>query len=137
MPHFLQMVGIPQEKLWLWVSHQLSLALHAILHQVRHLTYFWGYVKNISLFEQLSYQIAPQGFDHPDLPALRVANEVLNAPESFLWKAIRGSGLAYKACLGHNPESGHVFLEIHSSPDSWMTVTKTGQLIRDLIDGKV
>jgi len=28
---------------------------------------------------------AIQGFDHPELPALRVALEVLNAAESFLW----------------------------------------------------
>lgn len=26
-----------------------------------------------------------QGFDHPDYPVLRVALEVLNATESFLW----------------------------------------------------
>ncbi|CCO26898.1 putative protein C3H1,02c [Rhizoctonia solani AG-1 IB] len=36
------------------------------------------------------------GFDHPEYPALRLACEVLDGTESFLWKLIRGSGLAYK-----------------------------------------
>ena len=26
-----------------------------------------------------------QGFDHPDYPVVRVAAEILNATESFLW----------------------------------------------------
>lgn len=47
-----------------------------------------------------------QGFDHPDLPALKLAVAVLNAGESYLWKAVRGSGLAYGARVSANPETG-------------------------------
>ena len=62
------------------------------------------------------------GFDHPDLPALRVACETLDGTESYLWvcpvylssdrpadspnqQTIRGSGLAYGANLIVDPES--------------------------------
>jgi Zn-dependent M16 (insulinase) family peptidase len=48
------------------------------------------------------------GFDHPDYPALRLACEVLDATESFLWKIIRGSGLAYGANMSLDAESGHL-----------------------------
>ena len=27
----------------------------------------------------------PQGFDHPDVAAYRIAREILNATEGFLW----------------------------------------------------
>jgi len=49
---------------------------------------------------------AIQGFDHPDAPALVVALEVLNAAESYLWRSIRGSGLAYGAYITLDKESG-------------------------------
>jgi len=46
------------------------------------------------------------GWDHPDLPALRLASAVLNASESYLWKSVRGAGLAYGANVEIDPESG-------------------------------
>jgi Zn-dependent M16 (insulinase) family peptidase len=47
-----------------------------------------------------------QGFDHPDFPALRVAMEVLNYTEGFLWRFIRGAGLAYGAYASLDIEAG-------------------------------
>lgn len=108
-----------------------------MLHQVRHLVTRRVCVIRCPLSHRFSRQIAPQGFDHPDLPALTVAINVLNAMESYLWKAIRGTGLAYGAYLRHNPESGHVYLDINRSPDSWKAVTEAGRVMRDLIDRKV
>lgn len=46
------------------------------------------------------------GFDHPEYPALRLACEVLDGTESFLWKLIRGSGLAYGANMSLDVEAG-------------------------------
>jgi Zn-dependent M16 (insulinase) family peptidase len=63
------------------------------------------------------------GFKHPDYPVLRVAVEVLNATESYLWvsmlllqkalrefiklqRYIRGSGLAYGAYISMDIEAG-------------------------------
>ncbi|KIJ45628.1 hypothetical protein M422DRAFT_46678 [Sphaerobolus stellatus SS14] len=47
-----------------------------------------------------------QGFDHPAYPTLRVTLEVLNATEGFLWRFIRGAGLAYGAYAGLDVEAG-------------------------------
>jgi Zn-dependent M16 (insulinase) family peptidase len=47
-----------------------------------------------------------RGFDHPKYPVFRVALEVLNATEGFLWRYIRGAGLAYGAYVGLDVESG-------------------------------
>lgn len=64
-----------------------------------------------------------QGFDHPEYPIIRVALEVLNATESYLWvsscflslfscishlyqRYIRGSGLAYGAYVSLDVEAG-------------------------------
>jgi Zn-dependent M16 (insulinase) family peptidase len=48
----------------------------------------------------------PTGWSNPDLPALRLAAAVLNASESYLWKSVRGAGLAYGANVEVDPESG-------------------------------
>ena len=49
---------------------------------------------------------AIRGFDHPDFPSLRVALAVLNAFEGFLWRSIRGAGLAYDAHISLDLEVG-------------------------------
>jgi len=54
-----------------------------------------------------------QGFGHQQHAALRVAMEVLNALESYLWRYIRGSGLAYGANVGADLEAGQVCFSIH------------------------
>lgn len=59
------------------------------------------------------YAKGPEGFDHPDLPALTLANSTLNASESYLWKSIRGSGLAYGAGVEIDTESGLVGFSIY------------------------
>jgi Zn-dependent M16 (insulinase) family peptidase len=68
------------------------------------------------------------GFDHPDSAALRIALEVLDGTESFLWvseisaferaanvtkKYIRGAGLAYGANMGLSLESGLVSFSLY------------------------
>ncbi|KAG6820112.1 hypothetical protein H0H93_005259 [Arthromyces matolae] len=47
-----------------------------------------------------------QGFNHPDFAVMRVTLEVLNATESYLWRYIRGSGLAYGAYVSLDAEAG-------------------------------
>ena len=51
------------------------------------------------------------GWDHPAGPALRLALSVLNAIEGFLWKAVRGGGLAYGAWISLDMEAGLVSYE--------------------------
>lgn len=47
-----------------------------------------------------------QGFGDAEYPAMRVALEVMNATESYLWRYIRGSGLAYGAYMSIDLEAG-------------------------------
>ncbi|KAH9818516.1 zinc metalloprotease [Melampsora americana] len=91
-----------------------------------------------SIESSFAYHVAkgPQGFDHTDRPALAVAISVLNAMEGYLWKAIRGRGLAYGAFMYVYPESGHVCIKIYSSPDSWKAFDEAGRVIKDLISKK-
>ncbi|MBW0485783.1 hypothetical protein O181_025498 [Austropuccinia psidii MF-1] len=79
----------------------------------------------------------PQGLDHPDYAALSVAISVLNAMEGYLWKGIRGSGLAYGTSISLQLETGHVSLKIYRSPDSFKAFHESGKIIRDLVDGKL
>ncbi|EGF99466.1 zinc metalloprotease [Melampsora larici-populina 98AG31] len=92
-----------------------------------------------SIESSFAYHVAkgPQGYNHPDRPALTVAVSVLNALESYLWKAIRGTGLAYSASMRANPESGHVSIKIYRSPDSWKAFEEAGRVMRDLISKKL
>lgn len=92
-----------------------------------------------SIESSYAYHIArgPQGFDHPDQAALTVSISVLNAMESYLWKAIRGTGLAYGASIGSNYETGHVYLNIYRSPDSSKAFLEAGRVLKDLIDKKL
>ncbi|PLW42340.1 hypothetical protein PCANC_10506 [Puccinia coronata f. sp. avenae] len=79
----------------------------------------------------------PQGFDHPDNAALTVAISVLNAMESYLWKAIRGTGLAYGTSVAASAETGHVFLNIYRSPDCAVAFHEARRVVQDLVDKKL
>lgn len=59
------------------------------------------------------YSLGASGWDHPDLPALNLANAMLNATESYLYKAVRGSGLAYGANTEVDVESGLVGFNVY------------------------
>jgi Zn-dependent M16 (insulinase) family peptidase len=61
----------------------------------------------------LHFAKGPTGWDHPDLPALILAASVLNAAESYLWKSVRGSGLAYGASISVGAESGTVAYSVY------------------------
>lgn len=79
----------------------------------------------------------PQGWDHPDLPALNVAAAVLNAMESYLWKSIRGAGLAYGASVEIDVESGMVGFGVYRSPNAMLAYREGAKLLRSLADGSV
>lgn len=77
----------------------------------------------------------PQGWDHPDLPALNVAAAVLNAMESYLWKSIRGAGLAYGASVEIDIESGMVGFSVYRSPNAFLAFREGGKVLRAIADG--
>ncbi|KAI9460971.1 Metalloenzyme, LuxS/M16 peptidase-like protein [Lactarius psammicola] len=78
-----------------------------------------------------------QGFNHPDYPALRVASEVLSATESFLWRYIRGSGLAYGAYIGVDLEAGTVTFTLYRSSNSLEAFKQGAVVVRGLVDGSI
>ncbi|WWC62849.1 uncharacterized protein I303_105447 [Kwoniella dejecticola CBS 10117] len=79
----------------------------------------------------------PAGHDHPDLPALRLAAAILNAMESYLWKSIRGSGLAYGANVSVYPEPGLVGFTVYRSPNAMLAYEAAGKIMRGLVDGSI
>ncbi|KAF8832423.1 hypothetical protein HHX47_DHR1001921 [Lentinula edodes] len=78
-----------------------------------------------------------QGFDHPQYPAFRVALEVLNATESYLWRYIRGSGLAYGAYVSLDVESGLLSFSLYRSSNSMGAFKAASTVIKGLADGTV
>ncbi|KAH9082169.1 Metalloenzyme, LuxS/M16 peptidase-like protein [Lactarius deliciosus] len=78
-----------------------------------------------------------QGVSHPDYPALRVASEVLSATESFLWRYIRGSGLAYGAYIGVDLEAGSVTFSLYRSSNSLEAFKQGAAVVRGLVDGSI
>ncbi|WVR06565.1 hypothetical protein IAU60_003596 [Kwoniella sp. DSM 27419] len=85
----------------------------------------------------IHYAKGPAGIDHPDLPALRLAASVLNALESYLWKSIRGSGLAYGASVSAYAEAGLVAFSVYRSPNAMLAYQAAGKIMRGLVDGSV
>ncbi|KAH7318836.1 Metalloenzyme, LuxS/M16 peptidase-like protein [Rhizoctonia solani] len=77
------------------------------------------------------------GFDHPDYPALRLACRVLDGLESFLWKLIRGSGLAYGARMSLDAESGLLRFVLYRAPDSYKAFQAGAKAIQGLVDGTI
>jgi Zn-dependent M16 (insulinase) family peptidase len=78
-----------------------------------------------------------QGFNHPDYPALRVAAEVLSATESFLWRYIRGSGLAYGAFVGVDLEAGRIVFSLYRSSNSLEAYKQGAMVVSRLVDGSI
>ncbi|KZS93010.1 hypothetical protein SISNIDRAFT_454956 [Sistotremastrum niveocremeum HHB9708] len=78
-----------------------------------------------------------QGWGHPEWPALRIAVECLNALESFLWRYIRGSGLAYGAYIGADLESGLVSFTLYRSPNAYKAFEEGAKVVRGLADGSI
>ncbi|OCF37287.1 cytoplasmic protein [Kwoniella heveanensis BCC8398] len=83
----------------------------------------------------IHYAKGPAGQDSPDLPALRLAASVLNATESYLWKSIRGSGLAYGAHVNVYPEPGLVSFSVYRSPNAMLAYEAAGKIMKGLVDG--
>ncbi|KAF9569657.1 hypothetical protein CPC08DRAFT_731821 [Agrocybe pediades] len=78
-----------------------------------------------------------QGFDHPEYPAIRLALEVLNATESYLWRYIRGSGLAYGAYTSLDVEAGFMTFSLYRSSNSMKAFEEAAKVIKGVVDGTI
>ncbi|KAJ6503445.1 Metalloenzyme, LuxS/M16 peptidase-like protein [Mycena vitilis] len=80
---------------------------------------------------------AIKGFNHPEYPAFRVALEVLNATESYLWRYIRGSGLAYGAYVSLDVEAGLLSFSLYRSSNSMGAYNEASNVLKGLVDGSI
>lgn len=78
-----------------------------------------------------------QGFDNPEYPSVRVALEVLNATESYLWRYIRGSGLAYGAYVSLDLEAGLMSFSLYRSSNSIAAFEEAKKVMKGLVDGSI
>jgi len=77
------------------------------------------------------------GFDHKDQAALRVACEVLEATESYFYKYIRGSGLAYGTFMEVDAEAGLLSFSVYRAPDSYRAFEEARKVVESLVDGSI
>jgi len=78
-----------------------------------------------------------QGFDHPDLPTLRITLSVMNATESYLWRYIRGSGLAYGAYISNDTEAGLLTFSLYRSSSYIAAYDQAAKVVQGLADGSI
>lgn len=71
----------------------------------------------------------------PDYAALVVTITVLNAMESFLWRYIRGAGLAYGASIRNDPEAQHIHFILYRAPDAAKAFVEGARVIHALATG--
>ncbi|KIP12417.1 hypothetical protein PHLGIDRAFT_61992 [Phlebiopsis gigantea 11061_1 CR5-6] len=83
------------------------------------------------------YSKGIRGYSHPEYPALRVASEILNATESYLWRYIRGSGLAYGAYVNLELEPGLVNFTLYRSSNAIEAFKQAKSVIEGLVDGTI
>lgn len=78
-------------------------------------------------------------YTHPDYAALVVTITVLNAMESFLWRYIRGAGLAYGASIRNDPEAQHIHFILYRAPNAAKAFAEGRKVIHALAsdDGRM
>ncbi|EKM83806.1 hypothetical protein AGABI1DRAFT_124130 [Agaricus bisporus var. burnettii JB137-S8] len=77
------------------------------------------------------------GFGREEYPAIRVAMEVLNATEGYLWHYIRGSGLAYGAYISLDVEAGLLTFTLYRSSNSMAGFEEAAKVVKGLVDGTI
>jgi len=66
-----------------------------------------------------------------------VALEALNASEGYLWRAIRGSGLAYGASVSKDGEAGLLTFSLYRSSNSIQAYKEAEKVVKGLVDGSI
>ncbi|KAK6511363.1 hypothetical protein TWF481_000281 [Arthrobotrys musiformis] len=77
----------------------------------------------------------PESLNDERLPALLLAISYLDAVEGPLWKAIRGTGLAYGTGFVRKVDSGHIYFSIYRSPDAFKAFEMAKKIVSDYADG--
>ncbi|GHT84478.1 metalloprotease [Actinomycetota bacterium] len=75
------------------------------------------------------------GYTDPDYAPLVVTLTILNAMESFLWRYIRGAGLAYGASIRNDAEAQHIHFLLYRAPDAARAFTEGRKVLYALAHG--
>lgn len=78
----------------------------------------------------------PDSWEHPDLPALMVAQAYLDAVEGPLWAAVRGTGLAYGTGFSRSIDVGLLTMRIYRSPDAYKAFLAAKEQVEGYATGK-
>ncbi|KAL7267686.1 hypothetical protein RUND412_009713 [Rhizina undulata] len=81
--------------------------------------------------------LGPDNMGHPKLPAMLLAIAYLDAVEGPLWRAVRGTGLAYGTGFSKNVDAGQLQFSVYRSPDAYKAWAASKKVVTDHIDGTV
>lgn len=99
-----------------------------------------GIITPLSTLESSFAVFTAKGIDNfqgKDYAALAVTISALNAMESFLWRYIRGAGLAYGASIRSDPEANLIHFSLYRSPDSAKAFAAAADVINQLVNGSM
>lgn len=85
----------------------------------------------------LSITKGPLSYTDAIIPAALVAIAYIEAVEGPLWRAVRGTGLAYGTGFGRDVERGGLVFKVYRSPDAFKAFRKSAETVRELADGRV
>jgi Zn-dependent M16 (insulinase) family peptidase len=99
-----------------------------------------GVITPLSTLESSFAVFIAKGIDNfqgKDYAALAVTISALNAMESYLWRYIRGAGLAYGASIRSDPEANLIYFSLYRSPDSAKAFAAAADVINQLVNGSM
>lgn len=79
----------------------------------------------------------PDTYEHPDLPALIVAESYMGAVEGPMWVAVRGTGLAYGTFFNRSADTAKVTFRISRSPDAYKAYMAAKEQVEGYCSGKL
>jgi len=74
---------------------------------------------------------------HPDAPAMVVTLSWLNMLEGYMWKRIRGAGLAYGASIRADMRRGQVLFSVYRSPNGFAAWNEARKIVSEIVSGEV
>jgi Zn-dependent M16 (insulinase) family peptidase len=61
----------------------------------------------------------------------------LNMLEGYMWKRIRGAGLAYGAGIRAQMRHGQIVFRVYRSPNAFAAWNEAGKIVREIASGEV
>ncbi|OBT70395.1 hypothetical protein VE03_00157 [Pseudogymnoascus sp. 23342-1-I1] len=78
----------------------------------------------------------PTSYTDPRIPALLVAVAYLDAVEGPLWRAVRGTGLAYGTSFSRDVDGGFMQFRVYRSPDAHKAFARSRDVVAAFASGK-